>query len=49
MLDVISKITETENKFRGLPVGARIQIADGNTSGYFLTTFGRTTRNRLFM
>ncbi len=45
MLDVISKITETENKFRGLPVGARaVQIADGNTSNYFLTTFGRAQR-----
>src|SRR5262249_13077040 len=28
-----------------LPVGARaVQIADGNTSTYFLTTFGRATR-----
>lgn len=45
LLDVISQITETENKFRGLPLGARaVQIADGNTSSYFLTTFGRATR-----
>lgn len=45
LLDVISGITETENKFRGLPVGARAtQIADGNTSTYFLTTFGRASR-----
>lgn len=45
LLDVISSITETENKFRGLPVGARAtQIADGNTSTYFLTTFGRASR-----
>ena len=45
MLDVISQLTETENKFRGLPVGARaVQIADGNTSSYFLTTFGRAQR-----
>ena len=45
LLDVISQITETKNKFRGLPVGARaVQIADGNTSNYFLSTFGRARR-----
>src|SRR5690606_25582176 len=31
--------------FRGLPLGARaVQIADGRTSNYFLTTFGRSPR-----
>ncbi|MBL8892273.1 MAG: DUF1549 domain-containing protein [Planctomycetaceae bacterium] len=45
MLDVISQVTDTGNKFRGLAYGARaVQIADGNTSNYFLTTFGRATR-----
>src|SRR4051812_5956278 len=45
MLDVISQATETKNKFPGLPLGARaVQIADGNVSTYFLTTFGRATR-----
>lgn len=45
LLDIISQITETKNKFRGLPSGARaVQIADGNTSNYFLTTFGRAKR-----
>ena len=45
MLDVISQITETKNKFRGLPLGSRaVQIADGNTTDYFLTTFGRAKR-----
>jgi len=45
LLDVISQITETKNKFRGLPLGARaVQIADGNTSNYFLNTFGRAQR-----
>ncbi len=45
LLDVISQITETKNKFRGLPLGSRaVQIADGNTSDYFLTTFGRAKR-----
>ena len=45
LLDTISQVTETKNKFRGLPLGARaVQIADGNTSTYFLTTFGRAKR-----
>jgi hypothetical protein len=45
MLDVISQATETKNKFPGLPLGARaVQIADGNVSTYFLTTFGRASR-----
>ncbi len=46
LLDAISQVTATPNKFKGLPLGARaVQIADGNTSSYFLTTFGRATRN----
>jgi hypothetical protein len=45
LLDVISQVTDTPNKFRGLPLGARaVQIADGRTSNYFLTTFGRASR-----
>ncbi len=47
LYDVISSVTNTanNNKFRGLPRGARaVQIADGRTSTYFLTTFGRATR-----
>lgn len=45
LLDSISAVTQTPNKFKGLPLGARaVQIADGNTSNYFLTTFGRATR-----
>lgn len=45
LLDVISQVTDTPNKFRGLPLGARaVQIADGRTSDYFLSTFGRATR-----
>lgn len=44
-LDCISQLTETKNKFPGLPVGARaVQIADGTVSNYFLSTFGRATR-----
>jgi hypothetical protein len=46
LLDVISQVTETRDKFRGLPLGARaVQIADGNTSTYFLNTFGRAKRD----
>jgi hypothetical protein len=45
LLDVLTDATGTRNKFKGLPLGARaVQIADGNTSSYFLTTFGRATR-----
>ncbi|MES2658922.1 MAG: PSD1 and planctomycete cytochrome C domain-containing protein [Verrucomicrobiota bacterium] len=45
LLDCISQVTDTPNKFKGLPSGARaVQIADGNTTNYFLTTFGRATR-----
>ena len=45
MLDAISQVTDTRNKFQGLPEGARaVQIADGNVSTYFLRTFGRAER-----
>ena len=45
LLDCISEVTETKDKFKGLPLGARaVQIADGTTSTYFLTTFGRSPR-----
>ena len=45
MLDTITQVTETKNKFKGLPLGSRaVQIADGQTTDYFLTTFGRATR-----
>ena len=45
LLDSISSVTETKDKFQGLPLGARaVQIADGISSTYFLTTFGRATR-----
>jgi len=44
-LDCITQVTETKNKFPGLPNGARaVQIADGSISTYFLTTFGRPMR-----
>jgi len=45
MLDVLAQVTDTTNKFAGLEMGARAtQIADGNTTNYFLKTFGRSTR-----
>jgi hypothetical protein len=45
LLDCISQATATKDKFRGLPLGARaVQIADGATSSYFLTSFGRSPR-----
>jgi hypothetical protein len=45
LLDSLNQVTETKEKFQGLPLGARAtQIADGRTSTYFLTTFGRATR-----
>ncbi len=45
LLDAITQVTTTKNKFAGLPLGARaVQIANGNTSTYFLTTFGRAKR-----
>ncbi|MFM8494844.1 MAG: DUF1549 domain-containing protein [Planctomycetia bacterium] len=45
LLDMVTAVTATKNKFTVLPLGARaVQIADGNTSTFFLTTFGRASR-----
>jgi len=45
LLDCISQVTETKDKFPGLPRGAKaVEIADGNTETYFLSTFGRASR-----
>jgi hypothetical protein len=45
LLDIINQITSSSDKFQGLPRGARaVEIADGRTTTYFLTTFGRATR-----
>jgi hypothetical protein len=45
LLDCVSQVTEAKEKYQGLPLGARaVQIADGRTANYFLTTFGRATR-----
>ena len=46
LLDCISQATSAGDKFQGLPLGARaVQIADGRTTNYFLTTFGRASRD----
>ncbi len=48
MLDCITQVTETKDKYRGLPLGARsVEIADGKTTSYFLTTFGRADREAI--
>ncbi len=45
LLDCISQVTGTQDKFPGLPRGAKaVEIPDGNTADYFLTTFGRASR-----
>jgi hypothetical protein len=45
LLDCVSEVTETQDKFPGLPRGAKaVEIPDGNTANYFLTTFGRASR-----
>ncbi len=46
LLDVITQVTDTKNKFPGLPLGSSAaEIVDGRTSTFFLTTFGRATRD----
>jgi hypothetical protein len=46
LLDCIGQATGAPDKFQGLPLGARaVQIADGATRNYFLTTFGRAPRD----
>jgi hypothetical protein len=45
LLDCLSQVTETQDTFAGLPAGDRaVRVADGRTPNYFLTTFGRATR-----
>ena len=45
LLDAIHQVTATKEKFRGLPLGSRaVEIVDGRTTTYFLTTFGRADR-----
>jgi hypothetical protein len=46
LADAVAKVTGSSTKYQGLPLGARaVQIADGTISNYFLTTFGRASRD----
>lgn len=46
LLDCICQVTQAPEKLPGLPVGSRaVEIADGRSSNYFLTTFGRARRD----
>jgi hypothetical protein len=48
LLDCISQVTETTDRFPGLPKGGRaVQIPDGRVRNYFLATFGRSTRDKV--
>jgi hypothetical protein len=45
LLDCIGQVTATPDKFAGLPLGSRaVEMADGRSGNYFLTTFGRAAR-----
>ena len=47
LLDCISEVTETVDRFPGLGRGGRaVQIPDGRAANYFLTTFGRSNREK---
>ena len=47
LLDCISEVTETSDRFPGLGRGGRaVQIPDGRALNYFLTTFGRSNREK---
>jgi hypothetical protein len=46
LLDCINEVTETTTRFSGLREGGRaVQIPDGRSPNYFLSTFGRANRN----
>ena len=45
LLDCLNQVTESTDRYAGLPPGSRaVQIADGRVQNYFLTTFGRSNR-----
>ena len=47
LLDCITEVTETVDRFPGLGRGGRaVQIPDGRVVNYFLTTFGRSNREK---
>jgi hypothetical protein len=46
LLDCINQTTASQDTLPGLPPGSRaVHLADGRTQNYFLSTFGRATRN----
>lgn len=46
LLDSVNLVTEAQERFPGLPAGGRaVELADGRSQNYFLTTFGRATRD----
>lgn len=46
LLDCINQVTDSREKFPGLPLGSgAVEIVDGRTSTFFLTTFGRASRD----
>ncbi len=46
LLDCVCQVTAAPEKLPGLPLGSRaVEIADGRSSNYFLTTFGRARRD----
>ncbi|CAN5854028.1 DUF1549 domain-containing protein [soil metagenome] len=45
LADAVSAVTNQPTKYQGLPLGSHaVQIADGKSSNFFLTTFGRASR-----
>src|SRR5262249_46377555 len=47
LLDCLSQVTGTTDRFPGLPKGGRaVQVPDGRVPNYFLTTFGRSSREK---
>ncbi|GMW00767.1 MAG: hypothetical protein AMXMBFR84_19040 [Candidatus Hydrogenedentota bacterium] len=45
LLDAICQVSETKVKFPNLPLGARaVEVADGASGNYFLSLFGRPSR-----
>jgi hypothetical protein len=45
LLDNLSQVTETKDRLPRLPAGSRsVEIVDGASSNYFLSTFGRASR-----
>jgi Protein of unknown function (DUF1549)/Protein of unknown function (DUF1553) len=46
LLDCINQVTGTSDDLAGLPLGGRaIEVPNGDSNNYFLSTFGRASRN----